>query len=175
MFNKAIFLDRDGVINEEVNYLHEVDDFIFINGIFEACHHYLKLDYKIIIITNQSGISRGYYNTNDYQNLTAWILNQFKNKGISILDTFYCPHIPESNCSCRKPKPGMFIAAKNKYNIDMALSWMIGDKETDSEAAKAAGINNTILLKGAHQVDNSHSHSRFTIDSLEESKFIITS
>ena len=175
MFNKAIFLDRDGVINKEVNYLHEVDNFIFINGIFEACHHFLKLDYKIIIITNQSGISRGYYNENDYQNLTEWMLNQFKNKGISILDNFYCPHLPESNCSCRKPKPGMFIAAKNKYNIDMALSWMIGDKETDSEAAQAAGINNTILLKSGSQVDNSHSHSRFTIDSLEESKFIITS
>ena len=175
MLNKAIFLDRDGVINEEVNYLHKVDNFIFINGIFEACQHYLKLDYKIIIITNQSGISRGYYSIKDYQNLTKWMLNQFENKGISILDTFYCSHLPESNCSCRKPKPGMFITAKNKYDIDMAQSWMIGDRETDSEAANAAGIDNTILLKSGYQVDNSHSHSKFTIDSLEESKFIITS
>ena len=77
---KTIFLDRDGVINKEINYLHKVKDFEFINGVFEACQYLESLEYKIIIITNQSGISRGYYNENDYQNLTEWMLNQFKNK-----------------------------------------------------------------------------------------------
>jgi D-glycero-D-manno-heptose 1,7-bisphosphate phosphatase len=172
---KTIFLDRDGVINEEVNYLYKINDFQFIEGIFDVCEYYLKLGYKIIVITNQSGISRGYYTINDYQKLTNWMMRQFKNRGISILDTFHCPHLPESNCNCRKPKPGMFIAAKNKHNIDMANSWMIGDKETDSEAASSAGISNTILVRSGHKIDESISTAKFIIDSIENSKLIITS
>ena len=172
---KTIFIDRDGVINKELNYLHKIDSFIFIDGIFDACEYYLKLGYKIIVITNQSGISRGYYTINDYQKLTNWMMRQFKNRGISILDTFHCPHLPESNCNCRKPKPGMFIAAKNKHNIDMANSWMIGDKETDSEAALSAGITNTILVRSGHKIDESISTAKFIIDSIENSKLIITS
>ena len=103
------------------------------------------------------------------------MMHQFKNRGISILDTFHCPHLPESNCNCRKPKPGMFTAAKNKHNIDMSNSWMIGDKETDSEAASSAGITNTILVRSGHKIDESISTARFIIDSIENSKSIITS
>ena len=80
---KTIFLDRDGVINKDINYLHKIDDFEFIDGIFDACLYFQSLGYKIIIITNQSGISRGYYSQNDYLKLTNWMLNQFKNHGIS--------------------------------------------------------------------------------------------
>ena len=111
---KTIFLDRDGVINKEVKYLFRIADFEFIEGVFDACLYFHNLDYKIIIISNQSGIARGYYNENDYQRLTEWMLNQFNKKGISILDILYCPHGPESTCDCRKPKPGMLIEAKNK-------------------------------------------------------------
>ena len=91
---KTIFLDRDGVINKEVNYLHEIGSFIFINGIFEACKHFITAGYKIIIITNQSGISRGYYSQNDYQTLTSWMLKRFEDNSISILDVFHCHHEP---------------------------------------------------------------------------------
>ena len=132
---KTIFLDRDGVINKEVEYLFRIADFEFIEGVFDACLYFQQLDYKIIIISNQSGIARGYYNENDYQKLTEWMLSQFNDHCINILDIFYCPHSPESTCNCRKPKPGMLIEAKNKYNISMKDSWMIGDKETDIEAA----------------------------------------
>ena len=85
---KTIFLDRDGVINKEVNYLHRIEDFAFIDGIFEACNHFLKLGYKIIIVTNQSGIARGYFKENDYHNLSNWMLKQFQKKRIDILDIF---------------------------------------------------------------------------------------
>ena len=171
---KTIFLDRDGVINKEINYLHKVDDFEFLDGIFETCQYLISLNYKIIIITNQSGISRGYYNTNDFQIITNWMIAEFKKNNVDILDVFHCPHSPSSNCDCRKPKPGMFIAAKNKYLIDMTNSWIIGDKETDIEAAICAGIPNTVLVRSGHKIIESASKARFIINSIEDSKSIIT-
>ena len=170
---KTIFLDRDGVINKEVEYLFRISDFEFIEGVFDACLYFQQLDYKIIIISNQSGIARGYYTKSDYQKITEWMLNQFNIKGISILDILYCPHGPESSCDCRKPKPGMFIEAKNKYNIRMKDSWMIGDKETDIKAANLAGITNTILVRSGHIIDKSNSKSKFTIDSIKQSNEVI--
>ena len=89
---KTIFLDRDGVVNKEVRYLYRLSDFEFIDGIFDACLYFQKLGYEIVIVTNQSGIARGYYNENDYLKLTEWMLSQFNDNGINILDTFYCPH-----------------------------------------------------------------------------------
>ena len=170
---KTIFLDRDGVVNKEVRYLYKLSDFEFIDGIFDACLYFQKLEYKIVIITNQSGIARGYYNENDYRKLTEWMLGQFNDNGINILDTFYCPHDPASLCECRKPKPGMFIEAKDKYNISMKDSWMIGDSESDIKAANAAGISKTILVRSGHRVDESNSNSKFTIDSIKQSKEVI--
>ena len=170
---KTIFLDRDGVVNKEVRYLYKLSDFEFIDGIFDACLYLQKLGYEIVIVTNQSGITRGYYNENDYQKLTEWMLGQFNDNGINILDTFYCPHGPESLCECRKPKPGMLIEAKYKYNISMKDSWMIGDSESDIKAANAAGISNTLLVRSGHLINESNSNSKFTIDSIKQSKEVI--
>jgi D-glycero-D-manno-heptose 1,7-bisphosphate phosphatase len=171
---KTIFLDRDGVINEEVNYLYQIEKFKFISGVFEACQYFQKLNYKIIIVSNQSGIGRGYYSEQDYNKLTSWMLNQFELKSISILDTFYCPHEPDSKCNCRKPKPGMLIDAKNKHNISMEESWMIGDKETDITAANIAGIKKTILVKSGHENDELNSNASHIINSIKESIDVIS-
>ena len=171
---KTIFLDRDGVINKEVNYLHKVDDFEFIGGIFDACLHFQSLSYKIIIITNQSGISRGYYSHRDYQKVTQWMLDQFQYKNINILDVFHCPHGPNSTCDCRKPKPGMFLKAKDKHNTDMGKSWLIGDNEIDVIAANEAGIENTILVRSGHRMDESKSKAKFMLDSIQQANQIIT-
>lgn len=170
---KTIFLDRDGVINKEINYLYSIDDFIFTDGIFDACRHFLKLGYQIIIITNQSGIAREFYSDQDFQILTKWMLNQFAKKGIKILDIFYCPHGPKSNCNCRKPKPGMILEAKNKHNIDLELSWMIGDNEIDIKAANTAGIKNTILVCSTKTIEQIKSNSSYIIDSVKQLKKII--
>jgi len=172
---KTIFLDRDGVINKDVNYAYKIVDFEFIDGIFEVCIYFQNLGYKIIIVTNQSGISRGYYSENDFQTITSWMLAQFKKNNINILDIFHCPHSPDFGCNCRKPKPGMLLNARNKHNIDMQDSWIIGDKEADIIAGISSGITNTILIKNALKIDGLNSKAKYIISSLQEAKKIITS
>ena len=170
---KTIFLDRDGVINKEINYLHKIDDFEFIDGVFEACRYLMSLNYKIIVITNQSGIARGYYTTNDFQILTNWMIAQFKKNGVNILDIFHCPHLPDSNCMCRKPMPGMLFDAQYKYDIDMQNSWLIGDKKNDIIAANRAGITNTILVKSGHKIDELDSNAKYILGSINKSHQVI--
>ena len=171
---KTIFLDRDGVINKDMQYLYKIDEFIFIDGIIDACIHFEKIGYKIVIVTNQSGIYRNMYTENDYKKLNQWMLSQFNNNNIQILDTYHCPHGPKSNCNCRKPKPGMLIKAQIQYNIDMENSWMIGDKERDISAASLAGISNTILFHESQDTVSKNTKAKFTISLLEQVKKIIT-
>ena len=165
---KTIFLDRDGVINKEVNYLYRIEEFVFLDGIFEACNYFQSIGFEIIIITNQSGISQGFYSKNDFKILTDWMLEQFQNKNIKILDIFYCPHGQNSHCNCRKPMPGMILEAQKKHGIDLNLSWMIGDKESDIISANAAGVKNTILLRSGHKIDENSSKASFIENSILE-------
>lgn len=171
---KVIFLDRDGVINQEVGYLHKSKNFKFIDGIFEACKYFQSLGFKVIVVTNQSGIARGYYQEKDFHILTEWMLAQFYERCIDILDVFFCPHGPNSTCKCRKPKPGMLIEARDKHGINMSESWMIGDKETDIDAAGAAGISNTILVKSEHSSDRMTSKAKFLSESIKDSIQFVT-
>ena len=174
MTNRAIFLDRDGVINKEVNYLHKIEDFEFNQGIFDFCKHLSSLDFKLIIVTNQSGIARGFYSIKDFKKLNSWMIKKFRSNGIYIHDSFFCPHLPNSICSCRKPKPGMLISAKNKYNISMKDSWMIGDKASDMEAAVSAKISNTIFLRDIHNAEESVTNAKYVINGIAEAKRIIS-
>ena len=173
MQKKAIFLDRDGVINKEKNYLYKKEDFEFIDGVFEACRYFQEIGYQLVVVTNQSGISRGYYQEEDFHKITKWMLEQFESQNIKILDVFFCPHGPESTCNCRKPKPGMLLEAKEKHKIDMKNSWMIGDKEADVGAANAAGIKNTILVKTGHDIDETNSNAKFILKSIKNTLDII--
>ncbi len=152
---KALFLDRDGVINKEKNYLYKVKDFEFIDGVFETCRYFLSLDYHIIIITNQSGIARGMYTENDYRVLTKWMIERFKSEHIMIAGVFHCPHHPRfsSPCDCRKPAPGLLLKASLELGIDFSKSILVGDKECDMQAAKAAGIPLRIKVKSGHKFD----------------------
>tara|TARA_B100000787_G_scaffold62969_1_gene46217 strand:+ start:223 stop:756 length:534 start_codon:yes stop_codon:yes gene_type:complete len=166
---KAIFLDRDGVINKEIGFLHKADDFVFVDGIFESCRYFQAIGFVLIVITNQSGITRGYYKESDFHILTDWMIKKFLENNIQILDVFFCPHGVDSTCNCRKPNPGMLLSACSKYNINMKKSWMIGDKETDIKAANLAGIQNTILMKSGHEIDADKSDAKFILKSIHDS------
>jgi D-glycero-D-manno-heptose 1,7-bisphosphate phosphatase len=143
---KIIFLDRDGVINRDHGYVYEISKFNFIDGVFEACKYFITLGYEIIIITNQSGIGRGYYSLNDFEKLTMYMLQIFEENGVKILKVYFCPHSPEENCSCRKPNTGMIQQSLNDFDIDLTNSWLIGDKTSDIETAMNANIPNRILI-----------------------------
>lgn len=153
MMKKCLFLDRDGVINEDRGYVHKVEDFVFKAGIFELCKDYISKGFIIIVVTNQSGIGRGYYTEEDFHVLTDWMKQQFLNEGITLTDVFYCPYHPDGlgkykeDSFNRKPNPGMILEAAEKYNIDLKSSVLIGDRETDMEAGKRAGVGENILYK----------------------------
>jgi D-glycero-D-manno-heptose 1,7-bisphosphate phosphatase len=145
---KALFLDRDGVINKEVGYLHKTEDLEYIPGIFELCIEFQKLDYLLLVITNQSGIARKYFSESEFQTITKKIHADFLSKGIAIARTYHCPHHPEitGKCQCRKPKPGMILQAKDEFNLDLKNSLLVGDSLRDVEAGNAAGVGQTFLL-----------------------------
>jgi len=168
MRKKVVFIDRDGVINIEVGYLHKADDFKFIDYVFESLKLIQNKGFEIIIVTNQSGIARGIYTENEYHNLNAWMIKKFKDQHIKILDTFYCPHGPNDSCKCRKPNPGMIYEAKKKHSINLSESWMIGDKESDIQAGHSAGINKTILVRSGHAIDEKNTKALFVVDSIKE-------
>jgi D-glycero-D-manno-heptose 1,7-bisphosphate phosphatase len=143
---KALFLDRDGVINIDKEYLHKIEDFEFCNGVFEVLKHFQNLGYLLVVVTNQSGIGRGYYSEEDFLKLTSWMVQEFQNQGITISKVYHCPHTPQDNCTCRKPNTGMFELAFEEFGLDMKNSWMIGDKPSDIQAAKKAGVVNTVFI-----------------------------
>ena len=154
---KALFLDRDGVINIEKDYLYKIEDFEFIDGLFDLCKYYQELGYLIIVVTNQSGIARKYYSEADFTKLTDWMLHVFHENSIEISHVYHCPHHPDINgsCICRKPEPGMILQAQKEFDIDLSNSIMIGDKERDIEAALNAGIKETYLFNEKGTIINS--------------------
>lgn len=137
---KAVFLDRDGVINEDSGYVSKISDFKFINGVFEALSGFKKFGYLLIIVTNQSGIARGFYTLDDFEKLNKFMLDEFTKNGVFIDKVYFCPHSPEENCECRKPKAGMILQGLKEFDINPQNSILIGDKISDIEAANAANL-----------------------------------
>ena len=157
---KVAFLDRDGVINKDCGYLHKISDFAFTNACIEALKRLQQQGYALIIVTNQSGIGRGYYTEDDYQTLTRWYNNALLTQGVTVTDIFHCPHSPDALCDCRKPKPGLFLQAQKKYpHIDFSRSLMIGDKLSDLEAAKAAGVSTLVLVESDNREKQTPHHA----------------
>lgn len=176
---KVAFLDRDGVINKEVNYLHKIDDFEYTTDCLDGLANILSLGYEIIIITNQAGIAKGYYTEEEYYILTSWIRKDLASKGIRILDVFHCPHHPDGvvpslsiKCDCRKPSPGMIDYAMQKYDIDIDQSILIGDKISDIQAGQLAGINSCYLVKTGHPITECSSGATITDNILTASILI---
>ncbi len=136
--NKAIFLDRDGTINVEKHYLYRIEDFEFLPGVVDVLKQFQRAGFLLIIITNQSGIGRGYYTELDFQKLNDWMVTELKRQGVIISDVYYCPHLPDAqvpeyrkDCECRKPKLGMYRQAIMDHDIDLSQSYAIGDKIRD--------------------------------------------
>ncbi|MDH3001465.1 D-glycero-beta-D-manno-heptose-1,7-bisphosphate 7-phosphatase [Chelonobacter oris] len=156
--NKAIFLDRDGTLNIDHGYVHEIDQFEFIDGSIEALLELKQMGYLLVLVTNQSGIARGYFSEAQFLQLTEWFDWSLADRGVDFDGIYYCPHLPDGqgeyrrNCDCRKPQPGMLLQAAKELNIDLNRSFMVGDKIEDIMAGKAAGVAHNILVRSGKTV-----------------------
>lgn len=146
--NKAVFFDRDGVLNHDHGYLYKIEDFFWIEGAKKAISLCREKGYKIFVVTNQSGIARGLYTEEDVQKLHNFMQEELKKENLFIDDFAYCPHHLEGkvaeysiDCECRKPKAGMILQLAKKHNIDLKSSFLIGDTPSDIAAAKKAGMS----------------------------------
>lgn len=150
--NKAVFLDRDGTINVEKNYLYKKEDFEFIDGAIEGLKLLQDNGYLLIVVTNQSGIARGYYTEEDFKILNDWMLKELRRQGVRIEEVYYCPHHPEAivekfriNCDCRKPLTGLFKKAIDDLDIEIDSSWAIGDKIRDCSICETTGCKGILI------------------------------
>ena len=161
-----VFLDRDGVINRDKNYIHRVEDFEFIDGAVEALRQINALGRPIFVVTNQSGIGRGYYSEDDFRRVNAWMLQQLQQHGVRIAGVYYCPHAPEADCECRKPQPGMILQARREHQLELQDAWMAGDKTSDIEAARRAGVRQTVLVRSGKPIDPERAKPLYVCDSI---------
>lgn len=143
---KALFLDRDGIINVDHGYVSTIEEFEFNEGIFELLRLFVQDGYTLFIVTNQSGIGRGYYDVSDFERLTTWMMRELKAREIPIESVHYCHHAPGEHCNCRKPAVGMIEPILYENDIDLSRSWMIGDKQSDIDFAHNAGIAHTVAI-----------------------------
>lgn len=155
--NKALFLDRDGVVNIDHGYVHKIESFEFVEGIFELCIAFQQAEFMLFIVTNQAGIAKGLYSETDFEILNHWMLERFSEQGVCIQDVHYCPHHTEAvnhaykkDCQCRKPAPGMLLKAQQNWQLNMPDSVMIGDRLSDMQAAKNAGVGRRVLLESRY-------------------------
>ena len=157
---KAVFLDRDGTINVEKHYLYKASEFEYIDGAVEGMKTLSEMGYLLVVVTNQSGIARGYYTEKDYKILDDWMKADLLKKGVSIAGSYYCPHLPDGTvkkyaieCECRKPKTGLYWQAARDLNIDMDNSYAIGDKTRDLSICNESGVKGILLSDAANDED----------------------
>lgn len=183
--NKAVFLDRDGTINVEKHYLHRIEDFEFLPGVIEGLKLLQEDGFMLIIVTNQSGIGRGYYTEEDFHSLNRWMLDTLKAQGITITHVYYCPHLPDATveayrkeCTCRKPQVGMYMQAVQDYGISLENSFVIGDKIRDCAICKSTlcqgyliGTNeNPVVIQEVKK--NEYTRTKYAEDLLAAAKNI---
>ena len=151
---RALFLDRDGIINVNHGYVHTPESTEWVAGVFDLARAAHRAGYVLVVVTNQAGIARGYYTQAQFEDYTHWVHARFAVEGAPLAATYYCPHHPEAvtgtlsvECACRKPRPGMLLRAASDLGIDMTASLLLGDSPSDIAAADAAGVPLAILCR----------------------------
>jgi len=147
MSNKAVFLDRDGIINKNRDdYVKRIEEFEILPHVPKAIHLLNSANFYVIVISNQSAVNRGLLLVEDLNKIHAFLQNELSKYNAKINAIYYCPHRPDEACHCRKPKPGLILKAAKDHQIDLKASWLIGDKISDIQAAKSVGVK-TIQMK----------------------------
>ena len=157
VLRRAIFLDQDGTLNKDTGYVHRKEDWHWLPGVVEALKRFHAVGYALVVVSNQSGLARGMYDLAALHELEAWINADLEAKGAAIDAWYYCPHLSEITgpCSCRKPAPGLILRAAEEMGLDLARSWMVGDRVRDVEAGLAAGCRCVLLrpAQGGYEAD----------------------
>ncbi|MFI3256168.1 MAG: HAD family hydrolase [Psittacicella sp.] len=173
--NKAIFLDRDGTINIDVGYNINKDKFIFIDGVLDSLKYFIEKGYYLFIVTNQSGIGRGYFSSQELKELHNWMEDILKQSGIYFKDILICPHLPEDNCDCRKPSSKLIDDACHKFSIVKKDSFMVGDKLSDCNSGINANLGYNFLIESTYTSGKATSENIYKIKSLLDLKGFIES
>jgi len=147
---KAVFLDRDGTIARDVNYCRRVEDFEILPSVPQAIRLLNQRGFKVVVVTNQSGIARGYFTETTLLQIHQYMEEELAKHGARVDAIYYCPHHPDDECQCRKPKPGLLVKAAQDLGIDLGSSFVIGDAGRDIEAGKAVGCQTVLLTDGAN-------------------------
>ena len=164
---RAAFIDRDGVINAELNYVHRIEDFHILPGVFEGLRTLQRHSFELIVVTNQAGIAKGLYTETDFDRLTQHMQRVFADQDIHLTAVYSCPHHPGGSvpayaveCDCRKPAPGMLLRAAAEHKLDLNRAVLIGDKPSDTQAGRAARVAMTVLVQSGHALpDDATLHS----------------
>ncbi|RMF61447.1 MAG: D-glycero-beta-D-manno-heptose 1,7-bisphosphate 7-phosphatase [Calditrichaeota bacterium] len=185
--NRAVFLDRDGTLNEDVHFLDSVENLRLIPGAIEAVRIFNQLNMKVVVVSNQSGIARGYFDEDTVKEIHQAMAQRFLQSGARIDAFYYCPHHPEygnppyqQQCYCRKPNPGMLLSAAEELDIGFPSSYMVGDKLSDIETGKRVNLFTILVLTGKGSVEAKRMQSDLTLpqadvvvqDILEAARFI---
>ena len=157
---RAVFLDRDGVINVDHGYVHRIDDFRFVPGSEVAMRRLQSAGWRLVVVTNQSGLARGLYSMLEYERFTAHLLEQLGAVGVGVDAVLHCPHLPDAavaayrlDCDCRKPGPGMLLRAARELALDLPASVIVGDRLSDVQAGRAAGVGHCVLVRSGHPLE----------------------
>lgn len=147
---RAVFVDRDGTLNVEVNYLHRIEDLVLVPGAIEAIRALNQADYLVLVVTNQAGIARGYYDEAAMHRLHDHLADVLVEAGARLDGIYFCPHHPDFGdaCDCRKPAPGMLHQAAAEHDLDLRQCWMVGDSAGDIGAGRAVGCRTLLVRTG---------------------------
>lgn len=181
---RAAFIDRDGVINEELDYVHRIEDFHLLPGAVEGLRLLQDDGWALVVVTNQAGIGRGLYTEQQFHALTDHMRSTLAAGGVRLAGVYHCPHHPTAgigdyrrDCACRKPRPGMLLQAADELGLDLASSVLVGDKESDLEAGQAAGCAAVVLAESGHAIDDAARRraDHVALGLLEAARWIIQS
>ncbi len=157
----ALFLDRDGIINVNFGYVVHAEQTVFVEGIFGLCEQALTAGYRLVVVTNQAGIARGYYSEAAFHAYMGWMQQEFAEHGVPLAGVYFCPHHPEGTveryrkvCECRKPAPGMILRATVELDLDLASSVLVGDKASDIAAGEAAGVGRCLQVEAVQSMSD---------------------
>ncbi len=158
---RAIFLDRDGTLNQDAGYTHRISDWVWLPNAIEGLKKFQDAGWLLVVASNQSGIGRGLYNWQTLKELESWLDRQLALAGVKISGWYYCPHLPADRCACRKPEPGLLLEAAGELGIDLENSWMLGDRQGDIEAGMAAGCSCGLIANSCNDAEIAAGRTRW--------------